>query len=148
MADPLSNTSPPASSLTACELWRVSVTAISGRSLPLRNVPSTDGQGRLVAAIQDVVVGLVAAPNEVGIAWEYLTGDFIPGSPAVAPDGSLRVHSCDRRLHGLSAAGEPLWPAVEVGDPLSWASPLVDQEGNSWLCSATGGLIKVDAQGQ
>ena len=148
MADPRPNTSPPASSLTARELWRVSVTAISGRSLPLRNVPVTDGQGRLVAAIQDVVVCLVASPNEVGIAWEYLTGDFIPGSPAVASDGSLRVHSCDRRLHGLSAAGVPLWPAVEVGDPLSWASPLVDQDGNTWLCSATGGLIKVDAQGQ
>src|SRR5712691_8279870 len=106
MADELLNTSPTSSSLTAREVWRVCVTAISGRSLPLRNVPITDGQGRLVAAIQDVVVALVASPKDVWIAWEYLTGGFIPGSPAVAADGSLRVHSCDRRLHGLSAAGE------------------------------------------
>ncbi len=148
MADQLLNMSPTSSSLTVRELWRVGVTAISGRSLPLRNVPITNGQGRLVAAIQDVVVCLAASPKEVSIAWEYLTGGFIPGSPAVAPDGSLRVHSCDRRLHGLSASGEPLWPAVEVGDPLSWASPLVDQDGNTWLCSATGGLIKVDAHGR
>lgn len=130
------------------ELWQVSVNPRSAGPLPLRNCPMTDGQGRLVAALQDVVVCLVEAAAGVRVVWEYSTGGFVPGSPGVAPDGSLRVHSSDGRLHGLSPEGQPLWPPVQVREPPGWSSPLVDQEGTTWLCAQAGGVIRVDAAGQ
>uniref|UniRef100_A0A7C4LNV7 Pyrrolo-quinoline quinone repeat domain-containing protein n=1 Tax=Schlesneria paludicola TaxID=360056 RepID=A0A7C4LNV7_9PLAN len=127
--------------------WCLSVAFRNGATLPLRNSVLTDGQGRLVAAVQDTVVCLVDETDGVRVVWEYRTGGPIPGSPAAAPDGSLRVHSADGRLHGLSPHGQPLWAPVAVDKPLNWATPLVDADGNTWLCAYSGGLIRVDANG-
>ncbi|MBI5757303.1 MAG: PQQ-binding-like beta-propeller repeat protein [Planctomycetales bacterium] len=145
---PPPNRAAPSRAKAGNGLWCVDVTPRTGGALALRNCPISDGQGRLVAALQDVVVYLAEEGTGVRVVWEYPTGGFISGSPAAAADGTLRVHSNDGRLHGLSPDGQPLWPPVDVGESLNWSSPLVDSEGTTWLCGYSGGLIKVDASGK
>jgi outer membrane protein assembly factor BamB len=127
--------------------WLVCASPRNGAPLPIRNSPVADGNACLTATLQDLVVGLQQAEIGVRVVWEYRAGAPISGPLAVHFDGTLRAHSSDGRLHGLSAAGQPLWPPVAVGPPLSSASPLVDHEGNTWICAHAGGLIKVDADG-
>jgi outer membrane protein assembly factor BamB len=128
-------------------LWCVSVAPRAGHTIPLRNSPITDGKSRLVATLQDTIVCLAEISNGVDVVWEYRTGGPVLGSPTAAADGSLRVHSDDGQLHGISADGKPLWPPVNVGRSLSSASPLVDRDGNTWICAYEGGLLKIDAAG-
>lgn len=129
-------------------LWHVSVPPLGGEPRPRRGVPLVDGKGHIVAALQHVLACLRHEPDGVSVVWEYVTGGSIAGSPAAAPDGSLRIHSSDGRLHGVSAVGERLWPPVEIGPPLDWASPLVDAAGVTWISAYAGGLLKVDADGR
>ncbi len=128
-------------------LWAIAVAPRSGNTLPLRHAPLTDGKGRLLATLQDLVVCLEEDDAGVHVRWEYPTGGHIPGPPAIAGDGSVRVHSTDGRLHGLSPEGKPLWPPVEVGEPLGFAAPLADEDGTTWICGYSGGLLKVDPSG-
>lgn len=95
--------------------------------------------GKLVALAEDQ-----EQPREL---WDYPTRGQIPGSPAVGPDGNIRIHSTDGHLHCVTAQGEQAWPPARVGEPLGWASPLVDEDNHTWVCSYSGGLIKVDHRG-
>jgi outer membrane protein assembly factor BamB len=79
--------------------------------------------------------------------WSYSIQGHVPGSPAIGPDGVVRVHSSDGLLHGVGPNGERAWPPVDVGPPLGWASPLVDASGNAYVCSAAGGIVKIDRNG-
>jgi outer membrane protein assembly factor BamB len=112
--------------------------------LPLRNCPAVDGEGRLLAGLAGEVVALTADGE---VAWSYPIGGHAPGSPALGADGAVRVHSGDGLLHGIGPDGRGVWPPVEVGEPLGWASPSVDEEGTTWICPAAGGLIRVDRHG-
>jgi outer membrane protein assembly factor BamB len=112
--------------------------------LPLRNCPAVDAEGRLLAGLQGEVVALTAGGD---VTWSYPIGGHVPGSPALGPDGAVRVHSTDGLLHCVDRDGRGVWPPVEVGEPLGWASPSVDEEGTTWIGPASGGLIRVDRQG-
>jgi outer membrane protein assembly factor BamB len=115
--------------------------------LPLRNCPALGSEGRIYATLGRQLVALVEELAGVRVLWKYATGGHIPGSPVVGPDGQIRVHSGDGRLHSLTPAGQAAWAPVSVGEPLGWAAPLVDAEGNTWICSYGGGLARVGSDG-
>jgi len=130
-------------------LWRYPL-PIPGQNLSVgavRNCPAVDEQGRVYLAIGNRLVALVPERDQARVLWEYATGGTIPGSPAIGNDGNIRVHSRDGLLYCLTRAGEPAWTPAEVGQPLGWASPVVDPDGNTWVCDYHGGLLKVDPRG-
>jgi len=80
--------------------------------------------------------------------WVYSVGGHVPGPPVIGADGYVRVHAGDGSLHCVDPSGQQVWPAAVVGDPLGWASPIVDDEGSTWISSYNGGLLKVDSHGR
>ena len=115
---------------------------------PLRNCPAIDEQGRIYLASGPRLVALESKADCAQVLWEYKTGEPIPGSPAIGRDGKIHVHSSDGLLHCLTDNGDPAWTPAEVGQPLGWSSPVVDDDGNTWICGYQGGLLQVDARGQ
>ena len=63
-------------------------------------------------------------------------------------DGSIRLHCCDGCLHAVSPSGAQQWPPVPVGQPMACAAPAVDGEGNTYISSSEGGLLRVDREGR
>ncbi len=115
---------------------------------PLLNSPAVDDQGRMFACLQNEVVALSLEEDQPRVLWRFPTGRLIPGSPTLGPDGKLRVHSLDGLLYCLDLEGKLAWDALRVGDPLGSATPLGDLEGNTWVCSSTGGVLKIDPSGR
>ncbi len=114
--------------------------------LPLRNCPALGSEKQIYAAIGRHLVALAEQQDQVQLVWKYATGGHIPGSPALGADLLIRVHAGDGRLHFVTQDGQSAWPAVPVGEPLGWASPLVDAAGNTWICAYAGGLVRVDGR--
>jgi outer membrane protein assembly factor BamB len=113
----------------------------------LRNCPVVDEKNRIFAAIGRELVALIEKQGELKAIWRYPTGGQIPGSPTMGRDGRLRVHSSDGQLHCIDTDGEQAWASVDVGEPLGWASPVVDADANTFVSAYSGGLVKVDARG-
>lgn len=129
-------------------VWRFTVATTRVPRQPLRNCPAVDDRGHLVACVQDEVVTLSeAADGSVVIDWRLPTGGFIPGSPTIGADGLIRVHSLSGHVYCIRRDGQLAWEPVSVGEPLGWASPLVDADGNTWISAYSGGLVRIDAQG-
>ena len=105
-----------------------------------------DSEGRIFACIQNRLAMFL--PGGETPEWEYRTGGLIPRSAAIGPDGNVRVHSSDRCLHVVDPEGRKVIEPAIVGDPLGWASPLVDQQNNTWIARAQGGLTKVPPDGK
>lgn len=126
--------------------WRYLPSKTAGKSShPLRGCPAVDSEGRIFASVHDRL--LMFLPGSQTPEWEYRTGGPIPRSPAIGPDGHVRVHSSDGCLHVVGADGKKVIDPVAVGEPLGWASPLVDQQNNTYLCRSEGGVFKVPAGG-
>lgn len=113
---------------------------------PLRACPAVDADGRAYVAMGDKLLMFPAGASAP--QWEYATGRPIFRSPAIGPDGNVRIHGCDGLLHLIDPCGKRVHDPVAVGEPLGWASPLVDQQNNTWICGSEGGLIKVDSRGK
>jgi len=78
--------------------------------------------------------------------WDYPTRGHIPGSAIVGRDGNIRVHSGDGMLHSIKPDGQQAF-AAKVGQPLGWASPLVDNDEHTLISAYSGGILKIDANG-
>jgi len=129
--------------------WRYPETlAADAASRPLRGCPAVDPAGRVFVAVGNRLAMFVAQGDCHQRQWEYSLGGVIHGSPVVGPEGNVRVHCADGYLHTLNANGERVHEPVAVGEPLGYASPAVDSEGNTWISAYAGGLIKVDAAGR
>ena len=138
---------------------------------PMRNAPAVDPEGRIVFCAQGRLLavalceGLPTSPGVVRgretfaeredegqaspkILWEYVIGSHVPGPVVVAPDGSIRAHSGDGFLHCVSSVGKQVWAPAHVGEPLGWAAPVCDEEGNTYISAYDGGLIRVDNDGK
>jgi len=123
--------------------------SVAGGMLPQRNCPAVDLEGhRVFACVQNKLVAFLDENGQYRQLWEYDTGGHIPGSPAIGPDGNVRIHSGDGLLHIVQTSGEPSCDPVEIGEPLGWASPVVDDENATWICACNGGLLRIDPQGQ
>ena len=74
-------------------------------------------------------------------AWEYVIGSRAPGPVVLGPQDTLRLHCCDGYLHCLEAAtGKQVWSPAAVGEPLGYAVPVTDRDGNTWVSLHDGGL--------
>lgn len=115
---------------------------------PVRCCPVALGKAKFVICIGKKVTALEWKNQGLEKLWEYSTGGHIPSSPVIGADGLLRVHSGDGLLHCLDQNGHAVWEPVEVGEPLGWAAPVVDEDGNTFISGYSGGLYKVTSQGE
>ena len=101
----------------------------------------------MFAAIGSSLFALQEKDGDVTTLWRHDTGAPIPASPVIANDGSLRVHSGDGKLHAVDTDGKAVWEPAEVGEPLGWATPMVDGDDNTFVSLYGGGLTKVMSSG-
>lgn len=113
----------------------------------IRNCPAVGEKGRIYAALGTTLYAIVEEKGVAKILWEYATDGHIPGSPSLGPDSNIRVHSADGTLHCINLDGDEVFTS-EVGEPLGFASPLADDDSNTWICAYNGGLLKVDSKGE
>jgi outer membrane protein assembly factor BamB len=119
------------------------------QATPLRNAPAVDSSGRIFLHFQDRLVGLIEEQGKPKLLWEYVTGNRAPGPVVIGPQDTLRLHCSDGYLHCLDAAtGKQVWSPACVGEPLGYAVPVVDHEGNTWISAIDGGLVRVDPMGR
>ena len=114
---------------------------------PIRCCPAVFGKNQFAACIGPVLVGLDWKGSGLEKMWECNAEGHIPGSPVLGSDGLIRMHSGDVWLHCIDQNGGRVWEPVPVGEPLGWASPLVDGNGNTYISSYTGGIFKVSPRG-
>lgn len=112
---------------------------------PMRTSPAIGLDGRAFVAIGSNVVMFVDGKSEP--QWTYVTGGPIYGSPALGPDGNVRVHSSDGHVHIVAADGKRICSPVDVGPPLAWAMPMIDSKNRTWIALSAGGLTWIDADG-
>jgi outer membrane protein assembly factor BamB len=119
------------------------------QAIPLRNPPAVDAAGRVFLQYQDRLVALVEEGKKPKLLWEYVIGSRAPGPVVLSPQDTIRLHCCDGYLHCLDAAtGKQAWSPAGVGEPLGYAVPVTDRDGNTWVSSHEGGLSRVDYQGR
>jgi len=119
-----------------------------GGANPLQTAPAIDRDGRAFLLLQGRLYALETAADGPKVVWEYVTGSHAPGPAVVGPDGAVRVHTSDGLLHCVSSAGKQVWTPALVGEPLGYAAPVVDAEGNTYISRFEGGLIRVDSDGR
>ena len=114
---------------------------------PLRGCPVTLDKNQFAACLGRNLVALEWKTSGLETLWEYDAGGHIPGSPVMGNDGLIRIHSGDGWLHAIDKSGYRDWEPVPVGEPLGWAAPVVDLEGNTYISAYGGGLLKVTGRG-
>ncbi|MBN2477025.1 MAG: PQQ-like beta-propeller repeat protein [Pirellulales bacterium] len=117
-------------------------------TVPLRCAPAVDASGRIYLHVLGKLLALEEEGGRAKVCWEYVTGSHAPGAIGAAPDGTIRVHCRDGLLHCVSFEGKQVYMPADVGEPLGYAAPIADADGNTWISSFDGGLIKVDADGR
>ena len=118
------------------------------QAVPLRLHPAVDEAGRIFLHLRGRLFAIEESEGKPKILWEYVTGKHVPGPVVLGPNQSVLLHATDGYLHCLDAAtGKQNWPPACVGEPLGYAAPVVDDEGNTWLSGFDGGILKVDAGG-
>ncbi len=115
---------------------------------PVRCCPMPFGKARFVVCLGKRVMALEWKNQGLEKLWEYDTGAHIPATAVLGSDGLFRVHSGDGVLHCLDQNGQKVWDPIEVGEPLGWAAPVVDEQGNTYISGYGGGLYKVTAAGE
>jgi outer membrane protein assembly factor BamB len=116
-------------------------------AVPLLGAPAVDSAGRIYLHLQGRLVALEERDGHPRVCWDYVTDSHAPGPLGAAPDGTLRLHCSDGCLHCISFEGKQVYWPVAVGEPLGYAAPIADADGNTWLSAFDGGLLKIDAQG-
>jgi len=128
--------------------WAYPEESPPGEPKPLTNAPAVDATGRIFLHVQGRLVSLQEQAGRPQVCWEYVTGSHAPGPATLDGDGSIRLHCTDGCLHCVTSEGRQTWPPANVGQPLGYAAPVVDQQGNTFISAFGGGLIKVDVQGK
>jgi len=127
--------------------WQYPIPGAEERSA-IRSCPAVDHRHRLYVAMGKTLFALAEGDGVAKVLWEFPTPAHIPGSPSLGPDGLIRVHSMDKNLYFVTEDGEEGLSPVELQEPLGWASPLADDDANTWVNAYSGGLLKVDSGGE
>jgi len=115
----------------------------------LRFGPAVDDKGRAFLHVGEKLVALTEEDGKPTVAWDYVTGSRVPGPVVLVPDGTLRFHAADGMLHALEVdSGRQVYAPVNVGEPLGYAAPVTDAEGNTYISIHDGGLLRVDPDGE
>ncbi len=133
-------------------LWRIAdlLPGQGEAQNPLRNAIATDSEGRFFAALGKHVYGLQArAGAAVETLWQKTLDCPIPASPVLdTKNQRLAVHAGDGKLHVFDLDGQVVFDPAEVGEPLGWSTPSVDDDGNFYVSAYEGGITRVDYRGQ
>ena len=78
-------------------------------------------------------------------AWDFATGGYVPGSPAIGADGTIYVGSYDDKLYAIDANGTEKWAYVTGGD--IYSSPAVGADGTIYVGSNDGNMYAIDPNG-
>ena len=120
-----------------------------GQNLDLqaqRGCLAIDGNRQMLACLGKRLVAFTEHEEDCRELWDYPARGHIPGSPIVGRDGNIRIHSGDGMLHCVKPGGEQAF-AAKVGQPLGWASPLVDNDEHTLVSAYSGGLLRIDNKG-
>jgi outer membrane protein assembly factor BamB len=108
-----------------------------------------NAEGLILLHYSDRLVALHIEDKQPKVVWEYVTGCRAPGPVVLGPQNTVRLHCTDGYLHCLDAgSGKQVWSPAPVGEPLGYAAPVVDADGNTYISSAEGGLHRVDPMGR
>ena len=113
----------------------------------MRCCPVLFGKTQFAACFGSKLIAFDWKNSGLEVMWQYDCVGHVPGSPVLGNDGLIRVHSGDGWLHCVDQGGCREWDPVPVGEPLGWAAPVVDADGNAYISAYTGGLLKVTARG-
>lgn len=113
----------------------------------IRSSPAVDAEGVIYAAVGASLYAIAEGAHGIEQQWSYDLDSFCPGPVVLASDRRLRVHSGDGRLHCVSLTGQASYEPIQVGEPLGWAAPIADPDGNTWISAYNGGLFKISSQG-
>jgi len=114
---------------------------------PIRSCPVSFGKTRFAVCFGNTLIGLDWKTTGLEKMWECDVGGHVPASPVLGGDGLIRVHSGDAWLHCIDQDGCRVWEPVPVGEPLGWASPIVDNDNNTYISGYGGGIYKVSPRG-
>ena len=87
--------------------WRYRPETGTRAPFALRNCPAIDGSGRVIAAMGTELVALVPREAVCEVAWKFLAGDVIPGSPVIGSNGVTYAHSSNGFLHAIDQRRGP-----------------------------------------
>lgn len=128
-------------------IWPKQIPGQPYSTAPVRCCPVQFGKTQFAACFGHQLVAFDWKNSGLEVLWQYDCVAHVPGSPVLGSDGLIRVHSGDGWLHCVDQGGCREWDPVPVGEPLGWAAPVVDADGNTYISSYTGGLLKVTARG-
>jgi outer membrane protein assembly factor BamB len=128
-------------------VWPKQIPGQPYSTAPVRCCPVLFGKTQFAACFGSKLIAFDWKNSGLEVLWEYDCVAHVPGSPVLGNDGLIRVHSSDGWLHCVDQQGAREWDPVPVGEPLGWAAPVVDADGNAYVSSYSGGLLKVTARG-
>lgn len=128
-------------------VWPKQIPGQPYSTAPVRCCPVLFGKTQFAACFGSKLVAFDWKNSGLEVLWQYDCVGHVPGSPVLDNDGLIRVHSSDGWLHCVDQGGAREWDPVPVGEPLGWAAPVVDADGNAYISAYGGGLLKVTARG-
>jgi len=128
-------------------IWPKQIPGQPYSTAPVRCCPAHFGKTQFAACFGHQLVAFDWKNSGLEVMWQYDCVGHVPGSPVLGIDGLIRVHSGDGWLHCVDQGGCREWDPVPVGEPLGWAAPVVDADGNAYISAYSGGLLKVTARG-
>lgn len=128
-------------------VWPKQIPGQPYSTAPVRCCPVLFGKTQFAACFGSKLVAFDWKTSGLEVLWQYDCVGHVPGSPVLGTDGLIRVHSADGWLHCVDQGGAREWDPVPVGEPLGWAAPVVDADGNAYVSAYGGGLLKVTARG-
>jgi outer membrane protein assembly factor BamB len=116
----------------------------ANEQMPIRGTAKTAGDHSIAVALGTVLIR--ATPQGEVVSRCELNQPVI-GSPALSAAGLAIVHTRDGQVYGVDRSGRERW-RTSVGEPLGWASPLIDGSGNCWIAGSRGGLLRLNDRGE
>jgi outer membrane protein assembly factor BamB len=88
---------------------------------------------------------LYAVDSRGGLRWIFKTDDYVPNSPAIAPDGTIYFGCADGYLYAVNSSGELRWKFRTDGRVAS--APAIDSQGNIYFTSWDKNFYCLDSNG-
>jgi outer membrane protein assembly factor BamB len=149
---PESPSAEPSGPVAGDVLWRIAdfLPGQGEAQSPLRNGIAVAGEGRFFAAVGKELYALQAQQgDEATTLWRKTLSSPIPASPVWDPKNQrVAVHASDGKLHVFDLDGQSVFDPAEIGEPLGWSTPSVDDDGNYYVSAYEGGVTRVDYRGQ
>ena len=116
-----------------------------GGEIDINSSAAIDSEGMVYFGGLNANVRLWALNPDLTIAWNFPTGGYVPGSPAIGQDGTIYVGSYDDKLYAINPDGTQKWAYPTGGDIFS--SPAVGADGTIYVGSNDSKVYAIDSTG-